>query len=89
MQAAAHPALPDTNRARSTSERIRLRGENKTVISIDTMTFRQAGTGTEMICTAEFAFKGAARYLAPILRPVLARLGNQAETGLRQALGRL
>jgi hypothetical protein len=70
-------------------QRIRLRGENKTLTSVDTMTFRQAGTGTEVTYTAEFAFKGVSRYLAPLLRPALARLGNQAETGLRQALSRL
>jgi uncharacterized protein YndB with AHSA1/START domain len=70
-------------------ERIRLRGENKTVISVDTMTFRRAGAGTEVTYTAEFAFKGAARYLAPFFRPALTRLGDQAEVGLRQALSRL
>lgn len=70
-------------------QRIRLRGENKTLASVDTMTFRRAGTGTKVTYTAEFAFKGASRYLAPLLRPALARLGNQAETGLRQALSRL
>jgi len=72
-------------------ERIRLRGENTTVTSVDTMTFRPAGTGTgtEVTYTAEFAFKGAARYLAPFFRPALTRLGNQAEAGLRQALARL
>ncbi len=70
-------------------ERIRLRGENKTVISVDTMTFRPAGAGTEVTYTAEFTFKGVARYVAPLFRPALARLGDQAEAGLRQALGRL
>jgi len=70
-------------------ERIRLRGENKTVISVDTMTFRAAAAGTEVTYTAEFTFKGPARYLAPLFRPALARLGNQAEAGLRQALSRL
>ena len=70
-------------------ERIRLRGENKTVISVDTMTFVAAGGGTEVTYTAEFAFKGAARYVAPLFRPALARLGNQAEAGLRQALSGL
>ena len=70
-------------------ERIRLRGENKTVISVDTMTVRPAGAGTEVTYTAEFAFKGAARYLAPLFRPALTRLGNRAEAGLRQALSRL
>jgi len=70
-------------------ERIRLRGENKTVISVDTMTFRATGTGTEVTYSAEFTFKGAARYVAPLFRPALARLGDQAETGLREALARL
>jgi hypothetical protein len=70
-------------------ERIRLLGENKTVTSVDTMTFRQVQAGTEVTYTAEFGFKGAARYLAPLLRPALARLGNNAEAGLRQALSRL
>ena len=42
-----------------------------------------------MTYTAEFTFKGAARYVAPLLRPALARLGDQAEAGLRQALERL
>ena len=71
------------------AQRIRLRGENKTVISVDTMTFRPAGTGTEVTYTAEFAFKGAARYVAPLFRAALTRLGNRAEAGLRQALSRL
>jgi uncharacterized protein YndB with AHSA1/START domain len=70
-------------------ERFRLRGENETVVSVDTMTFRAAGAGTEVTYTAEFTFKGAARYAAPLLRPALSRLGNQAEDGLRRALSRL
>jgi hypothetical protein len=36
--------------------------------------------------TAEFAFKGAARYFAPLFRPALTRLGNQAEAGLHGRL---
>jgi carbon monoxide dehydrogenase subunit G len=71
------------------SQRIQLRGENKTVISTDTLTFRPAGTQTEVTYTAEFTFKGPARYLAPLLRPALTRLASQAETGLRQALSQL
>ncbi len=70
-------------------ERIRLRGENKSLVSVDTMTFRAAGAGTEVMYTADFTFKGAARYLAPLFRPALTRLGNQAEDGLRRALSRL
>src|ERR1700744_6317477 len=70
-------------------ERIKLRGENKTVISIDTMTFRPAGDQTEVTYSAEFDFKGPVRYLAPLLRPALNRLGDQAETGLSRALANL
>ena len=70
-------------------ELIRLQGENQTVIATDTMSFRAAETGTEVTYAAEFTFKGPARFLAPLLRPALERLGNQAEAGLREALSRL
>ena len=68
---------------------IQLRGENKTVISVDTLTFRPVAAGTEVAYAAEFTFKGAARIVAPLLRPAFARLGNEAAAGLRQALNRL
>lgn len=67
-------------------ERIRLRGENKTVVSVDTMTFRPTASGTEVTYTAEFTFKGLSRLVAPLLKPAFVRLGNQAESGLRSAL---
>lgn len=70
-------------------ERIRLRGENKTVVSVDTMTFRWTGTRTEVTYTAAFTFTGVARLLAPLLTPAFARLGNEAEAGLREALSLL
>ena len=70
-------------------ECIRLRGENKTLVSVDTMTFRSAEEGTEVTYTAEFAFKGVAKLVAPLLRPAFERLGNDAEAGMREALQRL
>jgi uncharacterized protein YndB with AHSA1/START domain len=92
-------------------ERVALRGENKTVVARDTMTFRTtqkrtgsagsawgsrsaedaeaADTLTEVTYTAVFTFKGLARFLAPVLRPAFTRLGDQAETGMAQALARL
>ena len=72
-----------------TDERIRLRGENKTVISVDTMAFRVTDDGTEVTYTADFTFKGVSRLLGPLLKPALNRLGNEAESGLRAALTRL
>ena len=71
------------------NQRIRLRGENETVISVDTMTFRSTGSGTDVTYAAEFTFKGVSRFVAPLLRPALARLANQAESGLRSALTKL
>src|SRR6478672_11668302 len=70
-------------------KRIQLRGENKTVIAVDTMTFRSIDAGTEVTYTAEFTFKGPSRLLAPLLRPALERLGQQAQAGMRTALNQL
>ena len=68
---------------------IQLHGENKTVISVDTMTIRPVPSGAEVTYTAEFTFKGVARFVAPLLRPALERLGDEAEAGLRTALNLL
>ena len=72
-----------------TGERIRLRGENETVFSVDTMTFEHAGEGTQVTYSAEFTFKGVSRFVAPLLRPAFVRLGNEAEKGLQSALAKL
>ena len=69
-------------------QRIQLRGENKTVIAVDTMSFRSVDAATEVTYTAEFTFKGLSRLLAPLLRPALERLGTEAETGMHKALTR-
>ena len=73
---------------------IALRGENRTVIAHDTMTFREKidDTGvasTEVTYTADFTFKGIARLIAPFMKPALTRLGNEAESGMSAALAKL
>jgi hypothetical protein len=68
---------------------IQLRGENKTVTAVDTLTFRLVASGTEVTYAAEFTFKGPSRFVAPLLRPAFERLGNEAEAGLRKALNQL
>jgi hypothetical protein len=68
---------------------LQLRGENKTVISVDTLSFRPVASGTEVAYAAEFTFKGASRIIAPLFKPAFERLGNEAEVGLRTALNRL
>ena len=68
---------------------VRLRGENKTVIAVDTLTFRPMASGTEVTYIAEFTFKGLSRIAVPLLKPAFERLGNEAEAGMRKALNRL
>ena len=70
-------------------QRIQLRGQNKKVTAVDTMTFRSVEAGTEVTYTAEFTFKGPARLLAPLLRPAFERLGKRAQTGMHNALNQL
>ncbi len=71
------------------NQRISLRGENKTVIAHDTMTFRATGNDTEVTYTADFTFKGIARLIAPLMKPAFTRLGDEAETGMAAALAQL
>ena len=76
-------------RERVDGQRIALEGTNATVSAHDTMTFRPVPSGTEVTYTAEFDFKGVARYLAPLFGPALKRLGDNAEQGMRAALNKL
>jgi hypothetical protein len=71
------------------SRRVQLYGENKTVIAVDTLTFRTVDAATEVTYTAEFTFKGPSRLLAPLLRPAFNRLGTEAEIGMNKALNQL
>ncbi len=71
------------------AQRVQFRGENKTIIAVDTMSFRSVDGGTEVTYQAEFTVKGPSRLLAPLLRPAFERLGTRAQAGLRDALNRL
>ena len=68
---------------------ISLRGENTTVVALDTMTFRERGSDTEVTYTADFTFKGIIRLIAPLMRPAFTKLGNEAEAGMAAALEQL
>jgi uncharacterized protein YndB with AHSA1/START domain len=74
--------------------RIALRGENRTVVAHDAMTFWPVGGGradvrTQVIYIADFAFKGVAKVVAPLFKPAFAKLGHAAQTGLMNALANL
>jgi len=70
-------------------ELIQLRGENATVVAVDTMALAEIPDGTRVTYLAEFTFKGAWRFVAPLLAPAFRRLGDQAEAGMRTALAEL
>ena len=69
--------------------RFALRGENSSVIANDTMEISRSGEGSTVTYTADFEFKGIGKLVAPLLKPALKKLGDEAETGLREALGKL
>jgi uncharacterized protein YndB with AHSA1/START domain len=74
----------------SPQRRLRLRGENQTVVAHDTMTFTPTESGgTTVTYEARFDLKGLARLSGPFLAPAFRRLGDEAEEGLRAALERL
>lgn len=66
-----------------------LRGENSSVIANDTMEIEPAGFASKVTYTADFEFKGLGRLIAPLLKPALKKLGDEAEDGLRKALAKL
>jgi carbon monoxide dehydrogenase subunit G len=68
---------------------VALRGENRTVRALDTMTFLPAGAGTEVTYTADFDFGPLTPVLSVLMWPLLKKLGDDAERGLREALARL
>lgn len=76
-----HEFIPD--------KRIQFRSENKSVIAVDTMSFRSVEAGTEVTYSAEFTFNGPVRFVAPLFKPAFERLGNQAEAGMYKALSQL
>ncbi len=69
--------------------RFALRGENTSVVAHDTMEIVPAGAGSKVTYTADFEFKGIGKFVAPLLAPALKKLGDEAEQGLRESLGKL
>lgn len=70
-------------------QRLVLRGENKTVISLDTLTFDPAPEGTRVTYEADFTFKGLAKLATPFVGRSLQKLGDDAEQSMTAALARL
>lgn len=68
------------------NQMIRLRGENKTLVAIDTMSLREVPGGIEFSYEARFQFKGIAKVAAPFLKKAFEKLGDDAEKGLAKVL---
>lgn len=64
-------------------------GRNKTTTSHDTITVRPVPGGSEVVYHAEFTFTGIIGIIAPVVKPLLERLGDETEKTLRTALERL
>lgn len=64
-------------------------GRNETTVSHDTIVVRPQGEGSVIDYTAESTFLGPARFIAPLLRPLLERLGDDTAETLRTALDKL
>jgi hypothetical protein len=68
-------------------ELVALRGENATVVSLDTMRFSDTPEGgTRVSYEADLTLKGPLRALDPLLGPTFNRVGDRAAAGLRAKL---
>ena len=67
---------------------VTLRGENATVVSLDTITFAPAeGGGTSITYDADLVLKGPLRLADPLLKLIFGRIGDRAVDGLREHVG--
>jgi hypothetical protein len=71
------------------ADRIQLRGENKSVISVDTIEVRPVGSGSEVHYNAEFTLKGLLKVATPFVGPMFEKLGDPAAEGMRKQLDSL
>jgi hypothetical protein len=67
-------------------ERIVLRAENRSVRSVDTITFDDDERGTVVVYDAQLDVKGIGRLADPLLAFVFHRIGDRAAAGLRTRL---
>lgn len=63
-------------------------GEGRSLEAIDEIRFSDQDNMTRIDYTADLQFRGFMRYLAPVLSPVMRRVGTRALDGLVEALAR-
>jgi carbon monoxide dehydrogenase subunit G len=70
-----------------TPDRVEVRAETSTLLSVDVMTFESAGDGgCRVTYDADLSLKGALRVANPLLGVVFGRIGDRAAVGLRRVL---
>ena len=65
---------------------IRLRGENKNITAVDTMSIRDNGDSRTFTYEAKFRLKGLGNLVAPFLAKAFKKLAHDAEVGLRKVI---
>jgi hypothetical protein len=65
---------------------IRLRGENKNITAVDTMSIKDNGSTRTFTYEAKFRLKGLGNLLAPFLAKAFKKLAHDAEEGLRKVI---
>jgi carbon monoxide dehydrogenase subunit G len=65
---------------------VTFRGENASVVSLDTISFEPRGGGTRVTYDADLRLKGPARLADPVLKLAFNRIGDAAAAGLRGVL---
>jgi hypothetical protein len=68
------------------NSRFQVRGENRFLTAVDTMTIEETNSGARFTYEARFKFKGVARLMQPFLGKAFKQLEDIAEEGLRQVL---
>ncbi|HET8878302.1 MAG TPA: SRPBCC family protein [Arthrobacter sp.] len=68
---------------------ITLRGENQTVISVDTIEVLPTAAGCEVRYTAEFSLKGWRKIAEPFVKPAFQSLADPAMDGMKRTLDSL
>lgn len=71
------------------NDRVVLEGKGNQLVAIDTISFRAIPGGTEINYTADLAFRGFMRLLAPFLTRTMDKIGRKALDGLTARLGPL
>lgn len=65
---------------------VTFRGENASVVSLDTISFEPRGEATRVTYDADLSLKGPAKLAEPLLRLVFNRIGDAAAAGLQEHL---